>query len=145
MPQHKHLIIRAEVNDPIKSEKECKKWLRNLIKVIEMKIIKGPYASYVSKEGNRGITGVVMIETSHAAIHVWDEVNPALVQFDVYSCADFLIQDVLFQFKEMNPSKIEWKFMDRSEGLKILNTNSLQSGRGGYTRMRTSEIHTDNT
>ena len=110
-----------------------------------MKIIKGPYASYVSKEGNRGITGVVMIETSHAAIHVWDEVNPALVQFDVYSCADFLIQDVLFQFKEMNPSKIEWKFMDRSEGLKVVNTNSLQSGRGGYTRMRTSEIHTDNT
>jgi len=140
MPQHKHLIIRAEVNDPIISEKECKKWLRNLIKVIEMKIIKGPYASYVSKEGNRGITGVVMIETSHAAIHVWDEVNPALVQFDVYSCADFLIQDVLFQFKEMNPSKIEWKFMDRSEGLKVVNTNSLQSGRGGYT-----EIHTDNT
>jgi len=140
MPQHKHLIIRAEVNDPIISEKECKKWLRNLIKVIEMKIIKGPYASYVSKEGNRGITGVVMIETSHAAIHVWDEVNPALVQFDVYSCADFLIQDVLFQFKEMNPSKIEWKFMDRSEGLKVVNTNSLQSGRGGYT-----EMHTDNT
>ena len=140
MPQHKHLIIRAEVNDPIISEKECKKWLRNLIKVIEMKIIKGPYASYVSKEGNRGVTGVVMIETSHAAIHVWDEVNPALVQFDVYSCADFLIQDVLFQFKEMNPSKIEWKFMDRSEGLKVVNTNSLQSGRGGYT-----EMHTDNT
>ena len=137
---HKHIIIRAEVLEPITSEKELKKWLRDLVKVIKMKIIKGPYASYVTKEGNRGITGVVMIETSHAAIHVWDEVNPALVQFDVYSCADFLIQDVLFQFKEMNPSKIEWKFMDRSEGLKVVNTNSLQSGRGGYT-----EMHTDNT
>ena len=28
------------------------------IKVIKMKIIKGPYASYVTKEGNRGITGI---------------------------------------------------------------------------------------
>ena len=53
MPVHKHLIIRAEVNRPITSEKELRKWLRNLVKKIDMKIIKGPYAAYVSKEGNR--------------------------------------------------------------------------------------------
>ena len=52
MPVHKHLIIRAEVNHPITSEKELRKWLRNLVKKIDMKIIKGPYAAYVSKEGN---------------------------------------------------------------------------------------------
>ena len=27
-------------------------------------------------EGNRGITGIAVIETSHIAIHVWDEFNP---------------------------------------------------------------------
>ena len=64
MPKHKHLIIRAEVNRPITSEKEIKKWLKKLVNKIDMKIIKGPYAGYVTKEGNRGITGVVMIETS---------------------------------------------------------------------------------
>ena len=35
MPAHKHLIIRAEVNRPITSEKEIKKWLRNLVKKID--------------------------------------------------------------------------------------------------------------
>ena len=56
MPVHKHLIIRAAVNEPITSEKELKKWLRDLVKIIKMKIIKGPYASYVSKEGNCGVS-----------------------------------------------------------------------------------------
>ena len=50
MSVHKHLIIRAVVREPITSEKELKKWLKNLVKIIKMKIIKGPYASYVSRK-----------------------------------------------------------------------------------------------
>ena len=72
MPVHKHMIIRAEVNRPLVTEKQVRRWLRSLVKKIDMNIIKGPYAAYVSKEGNRGVTGVVMIETSHIAIHIWD-------------------------------------------------------------------------
>ena len=121
MPVHKHLIIRAEVNNPITSEKELKKWLRNLVKKIDMKIIKGPYASYVSKEGNRGITGVVMIETSHIAIHVWDEKSPALVQADVYSCASFSMNEVLAEFIEMGVVKIEHMLLDRENELVATN------------------------
>ena len=83
MPEHKHLLVRAEVNKPIKEERILKKWLKDLVKKIDMKIIKGPYTAYVTKEGNRGITGIVAIETSHVAIHIWDEEMPALVQFDV--------------------------------------------------------------
>ena len=118
MPVHKRLIIRAEVNSPITSEKEIKKWLRNLVKKIDMKIIKGPYASYVSKEGNRGITGVVMIETSHIAIHIWDEVTPALVQCDVYSCAEFSSNEVLLELTDMEPTKVEHMLLNRAEEIK---------------------------
>ena len=39
MPEHKHLLIRAEVNKPIKEEKILKKWLKDLVKKIDMKII----------------------------------------------------------------------------------------------------------
>jgi S-adenosylmethionine/arginine decarboxylase-like enzyme len=113
MPIHKHLIIRAEVNSPITSEKEIKKWLRNVVKKIDMKIIKGPYAAYVSKEGNRGITAVVMIETSHIAIHVWDEERPALVQCDVYSCAEFSTNDVLAEFVSMEVVKLDKILINR--------------------------------
>ena len=115
MPVHKHLIIRAEVDEPITSEKELKKWLRDLVKIIKMKIIKGPYASYVSKEGNCGVTGIVMIETSHISIHIWDEPTPALVQCDVYSCAEFQQGEVIMHLGIMKPKKIDYMMVDRSE------------------------------
>ena len=118
MPEHKHMIIRAEVARPIISEKKLKQWLRKLVKKIDMKIIKGPYVAYVSKEGNRGITGIVMIETSHIAIHIWDEISPALVQCDVYSCASFLTSEVIEEFQAMKPVKMDYMFLDRSKELK---------------------------
>jgi S-adenosylmethionine/arginine decarboxylase-like enzyme len=119
MPVHKHLIIRAEVNNPPTSEKEIKKWLRNLVNKIDMNIIKGPYAGYVTKEGNRGVTGVVMIETSHIAIHVWDEDRPALVQCDVYSCAEFSMNEVLAEFVPMDVVTLDKILLDRADTLKI--------------------------
>ena len=115
MPEHKHLIIRATVYEPITSEKELKKWLRDLVKIIKMKTIKGPYAAYVSKEGNCGATGIVMIETSHIAIHIWDESTPALVQCDVYSCAEFQQGEVIMHLGTMKPKKIEYMMVDRSK------------------------------
>ncbi len=121
MPKHKHLIIRAEVKRPITSEKEIKKWLRNVVKKIDMNIIKGPYVSYVSKEGNKGVTGVVMIETSHIAMHVWDEDRPALVQCDVYSCAEFSSNEVLAEFLSMDVVKIDHVLLDRGSKIQISN------------------------
>ena len=117
MPEHKHMVIRAEDLEPITSEKELKKWLKDLVKLIRMKIIKGPYASYVTREGNRGITGVVMIETSHISIHIWDEITPALVQCDVYSCAEFQRGEVVMHLGMMKPKKIEYMMMDRSKDI----------------------------
>ena len=117
MPKHKHLIIRAEVKHPITSERELKKWLRNLVKTIDMEIVGGPYVAYVTKEGNRGATGVVMIETSHIAIHIWDENRPSLVQCDIYSCAEFSASEVLLEFTMMEPTKIEYMLLDREKEL----------------------------
>ncbi len=121
MPKHKHLIIRAEVNHPPMTEKYIRLWLRKLVNKIDMNIIKGPYASYVSKEGNRGVTGVVMIETSHIAIHVWDEDRPALVQCDVYSCAEFSSNEVLAEFLPMDVVKIDHVLLDRGSKIQISN------------------------
>ena len=85
-----------------------------------MNIIKGPYASYVSKEGNRGVTGDVMIETSHIAIHVWDEIDPALIQCDVYSCAEFSSNEVLAEFLNMEVTKIDHIMLVRADGIKTI-------------------------
>ena len=123
MPDHKHLLVRAEVNKPIKDEKILKKWLKDLVKKIDMKIIKGPYVGYVNKEGNRGITGIVAIETSHIAIHIWDEESPALVQFDVYSCASFSTHEVIMHTALMEPIKVEHLFIDRGKNFDMGNIN----------------------
>ena len=91
---HKHLIVRAEAIKPPMEEKFLTQWLKDFIESINMKVLMGPYVKYHNVPGNRGITGAAIIETSHIVMHVWDEVNPALMQFDVYSCGEFEVEDI---------------------------------------------------
>jgi len=116
---HKHLIIRAEVNNPPKDIDWLTTWLKDFIGSINMKIMLGPYVAYCNNEGNKGITGVAVIETSHIAIHVWDEPVPALIQFDVYSCAEFDPYKIAEKIKQdFDVVKIDYKFLNRETGLK---------------------------
>ena len=83
-----------------------------------MKIMMGPYVKYCNMKGNRGITGVAVIDTSHIVMHVWDEPNPALMQFDVYSCGDFNHTDICKKIMEdFDIHKIEYKYLNRETGL----------------------------
>jgi S-adenosylmethionine/arginine decarboxylase-like enzyme len=117
MIYHKHLLVNAKVKNPINSEQQGIDFLTNLVNRIDMKIIKGPFASYVDKEGNKGLTGVVMIETSHIAFHIWDEVDPGLVQFDLYTCGKLDLEKVLSIFKEtFNVESLDFILFDRENG-----------------------------
>ena len=116
--KHKHLIIRAETRKTPREPKWLHSWLVKLVNKIGMDICQGPITAYVDVPGNRGLTGVVIIETSHIAVHCWDETNPGLVQMDVYSCADFNPQTIFdLMDEEFDPSKLEYKFMDRENSL----------------------------
>lgn len=95
MALHNQLLLNGRAKKPMRSEEETISWMTDLVSKIDMKIIQGPYASYVEKEGNRGVTCVVMIETSHIALHIWDEISPALIQFDLYTCSTLPVEDVL--------------------------------------------------
>ena len=78
----------------------------------------GPYAKYCNMEGNRGLTIMAVIETSHIVMHVWDEPHPALMQLDVYSCGEFDEHDICKQIaKDFELSKIEYKYLNRETGL----------------------------
>ena len=111
--KHKHLLIRAEVKNPPKNEEETISWMRKLIKTIDMNILAGPYSSQVSKKGNKGLSGVAIIDTSHISIHTWDEQQPALIQLDVYSCKEFKKADVIDCLEEFKPITVEYKYFDR--------------------------------
>ena len=79
----------------------------------------GPYVKYCKMEGNRGITGIAVIETSHIAIHVWDEPVPALMQIDVYSCAEFDPYVIAEKIKnDFDVVKLDYKYLNRETGLK---------------------------
>jgi S-adenosylmethionine/arginine decarboxylase-like enzyme len=118
--EHKHLIVRAELNEPPYSSIEIKEWMKRLVDKIGMNILMGPYAVYSDMEGNQGLTAVTIIETSHIALHVWDEAEPALMQLDVYTCSSLDINDVFSAIQEWDPTKIEYKYIDREHGLTLL-------------------------
>ena len=118
--EHKHLIVRAELNYPPYNVTDIKQWMRDLVDRIGMNILMGPYAVYSDMEGNQGLTAVTIIETSHIAMHVWDEVQPAIMQLDVYTCSTLDINDVFDAIEEFEPVKVEYKYIDRDESLTLL-------------------------
>jgi S-adenosylmethionine/arginine decarboxylase-like enzyme len=118
--EHKHLIVRAELNNPPNCTTAIEAWMKKLVKQIDMNILMGPYSVYSDMVGNRGLTAVTIIETSHIALHVWDEVEPALAQLDVYTCSALNIEDVFEAMNEWNPVKVEYKYIDRENQLTLI-------------------------
>ena len=121
--EHKHLLIRAEVdNCPMKGELGyVLTWMNDLISKINMKLMHGPNISYIDQAGNRGITCMALIETSHIVLHVWDEMKPGLFQLDVYSCKSFDLNIVIELLKEsFTVRKIQYKFLDRKSDLVLV-------------------------
>ena len=118
VPEHKHIIVRAEVNKPITSIPEIRVWVTDLVEKLGMQLAivdqgYNPIVAYVEDEGNRGITACAVIQTSHIACHIWDELIPSLVQLDVYTCSTLEKEKVLEHLEIMEPLKVDYKVFDR--------------------------------
>jgi len=124
--EHKHLIVRAELDNPPMDVPEIDLWIKALVEKIGMKILMGPYAVYSEMENNRGLTVVAIIETSHIVLHTWDECTPGLMQLDVYTCSELNINNVFDAVQEFEPSKIEYTYIDRENGLTLLDQGSKE-------------------
>ena len=120
MLEHKHIIIRATVKKPPMQVDVIKQWMRNLIEKINMKPLGDMVAVYVEKKGNRGLTCLQAIETSHIAFHSWDEDNPAVVQLDVYTCSHLNKQTVFDALEKFEPVNINYLTLDREKYLEII-------------------------
>ena len=117
MIYHKHLLVNAKVNNPMKDEEEAIEFLRTLVERIDMKIIKGPFAHYVDAPGNEGLTAIVMIETSHIAFHIWDQPKPGMLQFDLYTCGSLDMDEVITTLAEyFQLVSMDYKLLDREFG-----------------------------
>lgn len=125
MALHNHLLLNGYVSNPPTDNDVVIDWMTKLVSDIDMKIIQGPYSSYVTKEGNRGLTATVMIETSHIALHVWDEEQPALIQFDLYTCSTLPAETVLKSIDEfMGLGSHHYMILERKTGFNVIETKT---------------------
>lgn len=119
--KHLHLMVRAEIQKPITTEDDAKQWLTNLVNLIDMKIAAGPISKYVDMPGNEGITGAISVETSHIAFHIWEKLDPKVLQFDLYTCGELDHLMVLEHLSDtFDITNMEWQYLDRANGFKLI-------------------------
>lgn len=96
---HKHILVTATVKEAPTDPHVIEDFLARLVSLVDMEIFMPPKAKYCYDPLNSGVTGTVVITTSHASIHIWDNVPqnpyPGMLQFDLYSCKDFEPETVL--------------------------------------------------
>jgi len=122
---HQHLLVKAFVENPPREIEPFEKWLADLVHNINMKIVAGPIAKYVNAVGNSGITGVCLIETSHIVCHCWDEPNPAMLQFDVYSCSCFDPQVIIDSLKPFGLLSYESMMIHRNTEMQVIERKTV--------------------
>jgi S-adenosylmethionine/arginine decarboxylase-like enzyme len=125
IPNHIHVLIKGYVKNPPRKEEDLNDWFRRLVERVRMVVVAGPTSVYVNEPGNEGLTGTVTLATSHASIHVWDNVQPALFQFDLYSCSEFTPQEVIDHLNEFDLVSCEWMFIDRNNEMKVVETGNV--------------------
>lgn len=114
MLHHQHVIVRAEVAAPPTDTDRTQQWFKDLINAIGMRILTGPFVVYCDMPGNRGLTGIVAIETSSITLHAWDEDKPGVIQLDVFTCHNLDLNIVFDYLKVWKPLEIEYYFIDRN-------------------------------
>ncbi len=114
VPYHQHLLVKCWVTNPPKKEEQLNKWFIHLVNTVGMKVVGGPTSVYVSDPGNEGLTGTVTLATSHSSIHIWDNLELPMVQFDIYSCKCFELEQVMKCFEPWGIVNAEWVMIDRN-------------------------------
>src|SRR3984957_11918167 len=82
---------------------------------IGMNVLSGPHVCACHDPGNEGVTGVIVLSTSHCSIHIWDKADVPHARIDVYSCKKFEMCDVERMLDELNPSHYDYMLVDRNK------------------------------
>ena len=125
VPNHIHILIKGYVKNPPRTEEHLNDWFRRLVERVRMVVVAGPTSVYVNEPGNEGLTGTITLATSHASIHIWDNIEPAMFQFDLYSCSEFTPQEVIEHLEEFDLVSCEYMFIDRNNEMKVVETGNV--------------------
>lgn len=131
MLRHKHLILAVDCRWPPKDSEEAVAFLQFLIKRVDMSVAKNeslgknPHGYYCNLPGNEGVTATGILETSHCAIHSWNLESPAKFQFDLYSCKDFDVPQIIDLVNSFGIVKGSYMVIDRDTKLKVIEKGDL--------------------
>lgn len=90
-------------------------WLNELVRKVDMQVLIPATAIRCEDAGNEGVTGTIVICTSHASIHVWDKCDEPFAQIDLFSCKTFEPQTVLDHVAAlMAPGELRYRLIDRN-------------------------------
>lgn len=112
---HKHLIVDATINNPPTDPDVLNAWLARLVEAVGMEVFMEPRSKYCDDPSNSGITGDVVITTSHSSIHVWDNVEQPFLKADLYSCKEFSAEQFLEMIEEFDPVEAHYSVIDRTQ------------------------------
>ena len=114
VPYHQHLLMKVWLTNPPNRVSDLNEWFIQLVHKVKMEVVGGPTSVYVDYPGNEGLTGTVTLATSHASIHIWDNLELPMVQFDIYSCKSFTLEQVMECFESFGLTRSEWIMIDRN-------------------------------
>ena len=128
MLEHKHLLAMGDMRYPPTSTELLEGWMEKLVADLKMKILIRPKAVYCDSVGNKGMTCICAIETSHIVMHTWDasipirmaHVNGAKMQLDVYTCSNLDLSIVWDSLREFGIRGVRYKFYDRNTDFHLL-------------------------
>lgn len=125
VPNHLHLLVKGYVKNPPKETEVLNDWFVRLVEKVRMKVVSGPNSVYVDEPGNEGVTGTVTLATSHSALHCWQLDTPPMIQFDIYSCSNFTVEEVIEHLNEFGLISYTYMMIDRNEDeFKILSSGN---------------------
>ncbi len=142
MLYHKHLLLNLKVARPPRDATEVESFLTFLIKRVDMQIAvadtlpKNPMAFYCDITGNQGATGTGILVTSHTALHTWDSEYPAKFDFDLYSCSDFDVENVLTLLQSFDIIEGNYVILDRNADIQIVEQGTI--GENGTITQRST-------
>lgn len=128
---HRHIIVTAYVTNPPMTAEDGENWLRELVDIVGMEILFDANALYCEDLGNEGVTGVVGLTTSHASFHSWHAAERPFMNLDLYSCKDFLVEDVLNHLTKFGAYECRYMVIDRNDGMnKVVNNGIYYNNKG---------------
>lgn len=113
--EHRHLIVRAKIENSPNNDLELKDWISDVVISVGMNVVSGPHIFYSSMEGNKGYTGIAILDFSHISIHAWDECNPKFIEFDIFSCKNFDINIILEKLNKYKLISYNMMYIDRDK------------------------------